>query len=643
MTDFASSRHSLVAKVQRAESVGKAGAQPGCRGAAPGRVRKVTLSVFGCLLLSGCALPLVKHGDINSRVADDLGRAAAERKSGSAAIDTALMPPLQVEEPRMKSDAEARFDLSVVGAPAPQVFMALVTGTRYSMLLPSDLSGAITVNLKDVTIKEALDTIRELYGYEYKIQGSRIFIQSNTLQSRVFQINYLANRRQGASELRVMSTSMTSGGSSGGGAGGSTSTSSTPSSPASGSGSGSKFADTSRVSTSSDADFWRDLNTALTSIVGGAEGRSVIVNPMSGVVVVRALPSELRSVESYLKATQLVVERQVMLEAKIVAVTLSNGAQSGINWSIFNSVSNGRSMMGVLGPTATMTTTGTLDAGSTLQIKPGKNGAAMTTSLANGFVGLAFQTANFAALLSFLETQGDVAVLSSPRIATLNNQKALLKVGTDDMFVVNVSGGTPTTTSVAGTAPTVTLQPFFSGISLDVTPQIDDEGNIILHVHPAVSSVTEVEKVIDLGSNGGIFKLPLPSSEINESDSIVRVQDGNIVAIGGLMKQQQSQSRSQLPGVGESALGFLFGQRNSAASKTEMVILIKPTIINNDKVWQEDLQGVRDRVQGYDPRRVVSVQPAPAASGPALTPAPALAPAPAAATEAASTAAPGKE
>ena len=585
MTDFAFSCYSLATRIRRAGSLG----------------------VTTCLLLTGCSLPLVKHGDLNKRVNNDLARAAAERKAPGAGIDAALMPPLQVEEPKLKTDAEKRFDLSVMGAPASQVFMALVTGTRYNMLLPPELSGTISVKLKDVTIKEALDTIRELYGYEYKIQGNRIFIQTNTLQSRVFQINYLAGRRQGASNLRVTSSSLGSSGSgsTGGSTGGATAPTpaapATPAAPGAPAGATGSMGDASRVNTTSDADFWRDLSGALKSIVGDTEGRSVIVNAMSGVVVVRALPNEMRNVENYLKATQMVVERQVMLEAKIVAVTLSNGAQSGVNWSVFNSINNGRTMGGVLSTNANLTTSGAMKAaGTALTITPGKNGSAVADALSGGFVGLAFQTANFAALLNFLETQGDVSVLSSPRIATLNNQKALLKVGTDDMFVVNVSGGTSGTSAVQGTAPTVTLRPFFSGISLDVTPQIDDEGNIILHVHPAVSQVTEVEKVVDLGTNGGIFKLPLPSSEINETDSIVRVQNGNIVAIGGLMKQQQASNRSQLPGVGESPLGFLFGKRNASVSKTEMVILIKPTIISSDKDWQPDLQGVRDSFPEYE-------------------------------------------
>ena len=510
------------------------------------------------------------------------------------------MPPLQIEMPKAVEHAELRFDLSVVNAPVAQVFMALVTGTRYSMLLPPELSGNITVNLKDVTVKEALDTIRDLYGYEYKVQGTRIFIQSNTLQSRVFQINYLSSRRQGNSDLRVSSSSISSGGAA-------TTSTAAPTTgaqqPAPGGAGGGRSSDTSRVSTSSDSDFWRDLSAALIAIVGATEGRNVIINPMSGVVVVRAFPTEMRNVEHYLKTTQLVVERQVMIEAKIIEVFLSNDAQSGINWSAFKTFNNISSVASVLAPGATLGANTNLTTGNAaFQSSPGA--IKSVTAMGNGFIGLAFQTANFAAVLSFLETQGEVAVLSSPRIATLNNQKALLKVGTDEMFITNVSGGSAATTTIPAVAPTLTLQPYFSGISLDVTPQIDEEGNIILHVHPAVSTVAEKEKLVDLGVNGGTFKLPLASSSINETDSIVRVQDGNIVAIGGLMRQSQTQARSQLPGIGDQpVVGGLFGQRSRTYNKSEMVILMKPTIIGNDRAWQADLQETQGRFQALDSRK----------------------------------------
>ena len=327
----------------------------------------------------------------------------------------------------------------------------------------------------------------------------------------------------------------------------------------------------------------------------------------------RALPNELRNVDKYLKATQLIAERQVMLEAKIIDVTLSDGFQAGVNWSTFNG-SNNRTSIGVVTPGTTLRTQPGQSivsvpsrlananerdailpgAGSFL---PGAAGMIAASALGRGFFGLAFQSTNFAALLNFLETQGSVSVLSSPRIATLNNQKAVLKVGTDELFVTNVSSSTTTTTTGSVSSPNLTLQPYFSGISLDVTPQIDEDGNIILHVHPAISTVTEKEKVINLGDLG-TYILPLASSNINETDSIVRVQDGSIVAIGGLMRQEQSTGRAALPGT-TGFLANVLGSRSAGLSKRELVILIKPTIIDNDQAWLQDIKDVQERMQAY--------------------------------------------
>jgi MSHA biogenesis protein MshL len=473
------------------------------------------------------------------------------------------------------------------------------------MLVPQDVAGTITINLKDVTVREALDAIRELYGYEYAVKGNRITVQSNAMQTRIFQINYLASRRQGASELRVTSSSVGSGtpvsGPTASGSTGSPQSGQTPTTML-----------TSRVRTETDADFWGSLGTALTAIVGNADGRKVVVNPQSGIVVISALPREIRQVENYLRATQAVVDRQVMLEAKILDVALSQDFQAGINWAGFRSSGNSQSAIGIAAPGTTLNaasgTPATLSNGS-VTVTPGRLGTVAATALGSGFTGLALQTSNFAALLNFLEEQGTVTVLSSPRIATINNQKAVLKVGTDELFVTGLT--TTTTAGAAGgnnvTTPTLTLQAYFSGISLDVTPQIDEDSNIVLHIHPAVSVVTEKQKVIDLGQELGTFTLPLASSNVNETDSIVRVKDGNIVAIGGLMAQSQSQDRAQVPGLGGlPGVGYLFGQRAGSASKRELVILLKPTVIASDSAWLRDLDGTSERMQKLDPREFMS-------------------------------------
>jgi MSHA biogenesis protein MshL len=563
-------------------------------------IRALAATLLGAGLLAACAPQQASRpGVVHDAIVGELRQAAADRNKVDAA-DKALMPPLTVEMPRVAAPAEARFDLSVVNAPAAQVFMALVTGTRYNMLVGPDVGGQITVNLKDVTVQEALEAIRELYGYEFKIQGNRIYIQPNTLQTRVFQVNYLASRRLGNTELRVTSGSVTSSGTPGTGTT-TPSTGATNVPPGTGTGSPALASVSSRVQTSTDSDFWGNLTTTLGTIVGTEGGRSVVVNPNSGVILVKAFPNELRAVESYLKATQVIVERQVMLEAKILEVALSEDFQSGVNWASFNRTDS-RLTLGVAQPNVGLSPTGVIGNDAATLVQPGVGGALATSALGKGFFGLAFQTTNFAALLNFLETQGNVSVLSSPRIATLNNQKAVLKVGTDELYVTNVT--TTSTTSTTGTTntPSLTLQPYFSGISLDVTPQIDEDGNIILHIHPAVSTVTEKEKNIDLGVLGQ-YKLPLASSSVNETDSIVRVQDGNIVAIGGLMKQSQTGDRSGLPGTTGSPAGVLFGQRSNTFSKKELVILLKPTVVKDDRAWAQDLEQTAQRIHALDPRR----------------------------------------
>ncbi|HEX2197235.1 MAG TPA: hypothetical protein VHG88_01245, partial [Burkholderiales bacterium] len=209
--------------------------------------------------------------------------------------------------------------------------------------------------------------------------------------------------------------------------------------------------------------------------------------------------------------------------------------------------------------------------------------------------GLALATPNFAALLSFLESQGNVQVLSSPRIATINNTKAVLKVGTDEFFVTNVSTTATTSGTSTTQSPTVTVQPFFSGIVLDVTPQIDENNAIILHIHPSVSEVTESTRVVNLGGDIAEIRLPLARSTVSETDTVVRATDGNIVAIGGLMSVDIRDNRNGLPGMSDDN-----PLRNTQRSrvKKELVILLKPTIIESELDWQRDVRETRQRMEG---------------------------------------------
>ena len=402
----------------------------------------------------------------------------------------------------------------------------------------------------------------------------------------------------GNSELRVASGAAMQTGGSNGAAG----------APASGAG---QQSEGSRVSTTSKTDFWTELAGAVRGMVGSGEGRSVITSPQAGIMAVRAMPEELRQVDKFLKAAQIAVERQVMLEAKIVEVELRDGFQSGIDWSALRNGGGATGAMGVIGGN---TTSNTLVNG----VQPNLPGftAGAASLLADGIAlpgagaglfGLAFARDGFQAVLGFLETQGDVQILSSPRIATLNNQKAVLKVGAEDFFVTGItSGTTPSSNSNSNTGvtlPTLTLTQFFSGISLDVTPQIDEGNNIMLHVHPSVTSVTEKTKQIDLGSAGN-FRLPLASSSVNETDTLVRVQDGNIVAIGGLMQIESNRRSSGLPGSADvPLLATLLGNRANIGRKKEVVVLIKPTIIRTAQDWEAQTRRTRAALDDMDAAR----------------------------------------
>jgi len=588
----------------------------------------LTIAILTTLLLNGCSTPPKRdtYNKINAEV-DTALKAKPPAVAQADAVASALLPPasqLAEQLPKARAVLEERFNVSFNNVPVQQFFNSIVAGTRYNMLINPDVTGTITANLKDVTLVEALDAVRELYGYDYKIEGTRIYIRPLTMQTKMFKVNYLTAIRKGVSSLRVSSTSVANAGTSNSGSqnnsGNNNNSNNSNNNDNSGnngnngnnSGGNQTQRDAANVQTTSGSDFWLELKTALEAIIEtGKDGRSVTISPQSGVIVIRAMPDELRNVDQYLRATQLSVDRQVILEAKILEVELNSNFQSGINWAAFGKLStNSRISAGLVQPGTSLTPLGVSATGSltssgpagTVAV-PGASIGAVSDAVGSLF-GLAFQTSNFAALISFLEGQGTVHVLSSPRIATLNNQKALLKIGTDEFFVTGISTTTTTNGNGSGiTTPTLTLQPFFSGVVLDVTPQIDDHGNIILHVHPSVSQVSTVNKGVNLGTLGN-FSLPLAASSTSEMDSMVRGQDGQVVAIGGLMRQATTSDRSGVPGASDiPVVGALFRATGEVIQKRELVVLIKPTIVESSSDWNQDLLDSSRRIKELDPRR----------------------------------------
>ena len=590
--------------------------------------KHLSIAVLTTLILSGCQTAPKRdtYNQIGAEV-DSALNAKPPAASQADAVASALLPPVaQLTEqlPKARAVLEERFNVSFNNVPVQQFYNSIVAGTRYNMLINPEVTGNITANLKDVTLFEALEAIRELYGYDYKIDGTRIYIRPLTMQTKMFKVNYLTATRKGVSSLRVSSTSVANAGTSSSGSNnngngngnndnsGNNGNNNGNNGDNSGGNRSQSQRDAASVQTTSASDFWVELKTALDAIVdSGTDGRSVTISPQSGVIVIRAMPDALRNVDEYLRATQISVDRQVILEAKILEVELNSNFQSGINWSAFGRLKGSNHLVsgGLVQPGTAMAPLNANGAGVTLNngsivATPGTALGAAGDAMGSLF-GLAFQTSNFAALISFLEGQGTVHVLSSPRIATLNNQKALLKIGTDEFFVTGVSTTTNNNSNGTGvTTPSVTLQPFFSGVVLDVTPQIDDQGNIILHVHPSVSQVSTVNKAVNLGVALGSLSLPLASSSTSEMDSIVRGQNGQVVAIGGLMRQSTTSDRSGVPGIGGlPVVGALFRSTGEVVQKRELVVLIKPTVIESTSDWNQDLLDSSRRIKDLDPHR----------------------------------------
>ena len=538
--------------------------------------------------LCACQNPLPRKGNLDQVQAEVAAAQAAPAVTATAVpdeISRALVPPLKLDPPEAPAAArEQRFEISINEVPARQFFMSLVDGTHYNVVVHPDVTGKISLSLKNVTIPEVIAAARDVYGYEFERTSYGYEILPSRLEARVFQINYLNMNRSGSSSTFVSSGTLQRGvggvndhSQNGGG-----------SQPVEGSGHGNghnsnrAVVGTQITTRLPETSFWQELLTSVTAIIGESNGTSVVVNPQSGVIVVRALPTALREVEAFLSAAQLIAQRQVVLEAKILEVELSDGFQSGINWAgVIGDFTLGQTGGGTVFPQAT----GTSDnQGSAFNLLPrAARLATVPASAYGGVFSLALHGRDFGSFVELLKTQGDVQVLSSPRISTMNNQKAVIKVGTDEFFVTDISTTTVTGTATTST-PNIELTPFFSGITLDVTPQISKTGEVMLHIHPSVSEVTDQQKNISVG--GIAQTLPLARSTVRESDSIVQAGNGQLVVIGGLMQNHASDRDAKTPGLGDLPLiGGLFRHKQSATRKSELVILLRPMVIESPDNW----------------------------------------------------------
>jgi MSHA biogenesis protein MshL len=502
------------------------------------------------------------------------GARSAERKAwAQSSMRVEVLPP--------DREGNIRYNIEAVDASVRAFFEALAKNMPENIMVRPDVAGHISIAIRNVTLNDALESLRDLYGYDYRHTSRGYVIGAATLQTRVFHLDYLDLDRRGISTTRVSSGQITQGGNSSYAGNGGSEPIVVGSNEASG-GSGGGATPTltgTGVQSHNESDLWTALTSDLRAIVGQEAGRSVVLNRQSGVIMVRAMPGELRDVSDYLERTAASVQRQVILEAKIVEVELSDAYQAGINWTAVLTSGNKTYTLGHRSPPGGFDVDPLTPSGPTVPVAPGNPVTGFINSTLGGALTIAADFTDFNAFIDLLGVQGRTRVLSSPRVATLHNQKAVIKAGSDEFFVTKVSSNTVVGTSTS-TSRDVELTPFFSGVALDVTPQIGADGEVSLHVHPTVSDVNDQVKTLTI--SGQTDTLPLAFSQIRESDSIVKARSGQVIVIGGLMRESRDNRQYKTPLLGDvPGLGRLFRSERKQTKTTELVILLRPLVVGD--------------------------------------------------------------
>ena len=473
-------------------------------------------------------------------------------------------------------------NVSVHEVDAREFFMGLVVDSDENMLVHPEVKGTISLELKNVSIPQVLDAVQKVYGYDYKKTDIGYVIYPATLQTKSFKIDRLDLLREGKSNTYV-SSGQTGNASTGyGNQQNQNTTQQSGNNQPTGNITGSRSSGSS-ITTTTETDFWKELDEALRTLIAVDKDATVVINRQSGIVIARAKPMQLREIENFLATTQNQISRQVILEAKILEVDLNDSHQDGVEWKSI--IRQG------------------------LQVAPGVFTGGVYTLAANAG---SFMVGDFTAVVTMLESQGKTNVLSSPRISTLNNQQAIIKVGKDETFVTGISPGISGGINSGTVQPVPILSAFFSGIALDVTPQINDGGDITLHIHPSITKVVsqEVKYSIDSSSSGSSLGLnlgqktssvPTALSTIRETDSIVKAQNGQIIVLGGLMQDTIDENKEGVFGFSRIPyLGSLFRVNKGNSQKSELVILLKATLIESNADWQNDIDGSQQRVKNLD-------------------------------------------
>ncbi|WP_119395807.1 type II secretion system protein GspD [Salinibius halmophilus] len=428
------------------------------------------------------------------------------------------------------------FNVRANAIPASVFFVDLAEQAGVNAVVPDKVNQLITLHLNNVTLEQTLAAVYDLYGIETLATSYGFRVDSGELKTEIFTLNYPNLSRQGDASLQVDTGQLAN------------------------------SQQASKVDTSVSNDVWLSIEQGLGQIIGASEGRELVVDRQSGVVMMTASKQQIERAKQLLAIIEKRLATQVVIEARVLEVSLSAGNNTGIDWQQVMDVSDNILSTDITG-----------------------NG--LVESTLNGVVQLSLNTDYFETVVELLETQGDVQVLSTPRIATLNNQKAVIKAGSDEYYVTGVSGGS---SDDADTASNFQLTPFFSGVALDVTPQVANNGDVILHVRPTVAEVSERTKLIEVNSQN--YRLPLASSQIRETDSIIRAKNEQVVVIGGLLQTRYEDQTAGIPWLSRlPVIGALFRQQNQTQRQHDLVILLRP-IVATDAYWEESLGQAQQRL-----------------------------------------------
>jgi len=520
------------------------------------------IMVAGSLLLCACTSTIERNHDYDyyKKLVD--GYVIDKSSSGAQIKKNHYYEPLQLGSAGAKlsvsSDRyESTFNVTVKNEPIQTFFQNISYSTPYNIFVSPQLNYKLTFSMKNATVPSVIRAAHKLYHFSYSINGNDYFIQPNKIETAIFTINHLNNVRDGSTETRVYAAASLSGSSSTGGGKETNASDNTNHS--------------TRIYTENRDNFWKDLHDNLVLLISSAndsftdpqvkqdqptntagnvpEHASVSINKENGLIMLRAYPDDIDKVRQYLILSNLIEKRQVIIEARIVEVQLSKQFSYGIDWNLFKIESHAVS-------NATL---------------PG-SGNILTLAAHYG--------SGFNTVINYLSNQGKVSILSSPRIASLNNQQAVIKIGTENYYVTNVTSNDNSSSASSVVTSTLDLKPFFSGVLLDVTPQISNDGEIILHLHPVITRITTKQSIIIV--NGQKNELPLASSEVRESDSNVIADSGKMIVIGGLVGKTSSVNRSRIPFL-ESVphrrfFNDIFSSKNDLSDNVELVILLRPIV-----------------------------------------------------------------